>query len=115
MKNKKWDYNKKDLASMRKVLKAVNKIGLVIDFDTLSYLSKNLYALNYLSRKSRDKTNKRLLTRKERTYIIKQITKNAPVMDPTFDEMYKTFTKKAEEKFILQIIKKIMAPQDYPL
>lgn len=54
----------------------------------------------------------KLLTRKERTYIIKKITNNE---DPNFNMMYKKLTKKKEEKLILQIINKIMAPQDLPL
>jgi hypothetical protein len=51
---------------------------------------------------------KRLLTRKERAYILSKLMK-----EYSFEEDFKKLNKKQEEKLISSIIRKIQAPQDF--
>jgi hypothetical protein len=51
---------------------------------------------------------KRLLTKKERAYILSKLMK-----EYSFEEDFKKLNKKQEEKLIYSIIRKIQAPQDF--
>ena len=56
------------------------------------------------------KKKTRLLTRKERAYIIEKISSVK-----CYTEEFGKITKKQEDKLILSIISKIQAPQDFPV